>query len=176
MLTGSGFSAAAIEHEVSAVVAALEPGEEATVEAIFELRYRGQSFELPVAGPLRPDPRRLAEDFAAEHERRYGYREDGGTVELVNIRIAVREPLVEVAVPAGATAAPRRGSRSARFGSSWQSIEVIAGEPQVGLEAVGPCVFELPETTMLVPAQWRASVDGHGTIVATATDPGGANR
>jgi N-methylhydantoinase A len=173
MLAGAGFSAAAIEREVGAVVAALEPGDDATVEAVFELRYRGQSFELPVAGPLQPDPERLAEDFAAEHERRYGYREDGGTVELVNVRIAVREPLVEVAVPAGASAAPRRSSRNARFGSTWRSIEVIAGEPQVGLEAVGPCVFELPETTMLVPAGWHASVDGHGTIVATAAAPGG---
>jgi N-methylhydantoinase A len=173
MLAGAGFSAAAIEREVGAVVAALEPGDDATVEAVFELRYRGQSFELPVAGPLQPDPERLAEDFAAEHERRYGYREDGGTVELVNVRIAVREPLVEVAVPAGASAAPRRSSRNARFGSSWRPIEVIAGEPQVGLEAVGPCVFELPETTMLVPAGWHASVDGHGTIVATAAAPGG---
>ena len=55
---------------------------------------------------------------------------------------------------------------------------MIAGEPQVGLEAAGPCVFELPETTMLVPEGWHASVDGCGTIVAsaTATVPGGARR
>ena len=58
-------------------------------EAIYELRYRGQSFELPVDGPLDADPERLIEAFAAEHERRYGYREDGGEIELVNVRLAV---------------------------------------------------------------------------------------
>ena len=61
-------------------------------------------------------------------------------------------------------------------GSTWRSIEVIAGEPQVGLEAAGPCVFELPETTMLVPEGWHASVDGCGTIVTKAKMPAGAGR
>ena len=41
----------------------------------YELRYRGQAFELPVPGPERPDPAELAERFAEEHERRYGYRD-----------------------------------------------------------------------------------------------------
>ena len=47
------------------------------------------------------------------------------------------------------------------------TIEVIAGEPPAGLALGGPCVFELPETTFLVPAGWHAEVDAVGTIVAT---------
>ena len=42
------------------------PGMEgAELEVVYELRYRGQAFELPIPGPPEPDPAQLAEDFAA---------------------------------------------------------------------------------------------------------------
>ena len=64
----------------------------AEAEATFEMRYRGQAFELPVPGPIRPDPAELAEGFAAAHERRYGYRDPDAEVELVTIRLAMVLP------------------------------------------------------------------------------------
>ena len=36
---------------------------DAEVEATYELRYRGQAFELPVPGPPEPDPAELVEGF-----------------------------------------------------------------------------------------------------------------
>ena len=39
---------------------------EKTLEVVYELRYRGQAFELPVPGPPEPDPGRLSENFARE--------------------------------------------------------------------------------------------------------------
>ncbi len=59
-----------------------------------------------------------------------------------------------------------RGRRRARFADDWVEAEVLRGEPGGGLEARGPCVFELPETTLVLPAGWRARVDDAGTIVA----------
>jgi hypothetical protein len=44
--------------------------------------------------------------------------------------------------------------------------EVLRGEPEAGTAAAGPCVFELPEATLVLPSGWRAEVDGRGTIVA----------
>ncbi len=166
MLAGPDFSAARIEAEVGSIVQALGPGPGADLEATYELRYRGQSFELPVAGSLTPEPAHLADGFATEHESRYGYRERDGAVELVNVRVAAREPLVDVEVPAGTHATPRLARRKAWFAGCWEETIVIAGEPPIGFEAAGPCVFELPETTFLLPEGWRANVDGHGTIVA----------
>jgi N-methylhydantoinase A len=170
MLSGHELSAERIAEAVSALVEGLNPGEDTMLEAIYEMRYSGQSFELPVAAPLSPDPLMLAEAFAAEHQRRYGYREEGGGVELVNVRVSAREPVADVAVPAGPRAAPRRSRRMARFASGWEEVEVIGGEPPVGLEVDGPCVFELPETTMLLPRGWTATVDRYGTIAATAEE------
>ena len=35
-----------------------------------------------------------------------------------------------------------------------------------GTEAEGPCVFELPEATLVLPPGWLASVDEAGTVRA----------
>ncbi len=43
---------------------------------------------------------------------------------------------------------------------------MLRGEPAVGTEAAGPVVFELPETTLVLPPGWAAAVDQAGTIVA----------
>jgi hypothetical protein len=55
-----------------------------------------------------------------------------------------------------------------RFGGEWIVAAAHRGEPAAGFEAAGPCAFELPETTLLLPPGWSARVDGHGTIVAEA--------
>ncbi len=79
LLSGDEINAERIASEVDALSEPLLAGMEgAELEVVYELRYRGQAFELPVPGPPRPDPARLAEDFAREHEARYGYRDPGG--------------------------------------------------------------------------------------------------
>jgi N-methylhydantoinase A len=129
------------------------------------MRYSGQSFELPVPGPLAPDPAALAEAFAAEHESRYGYRDDESPVELVDILVAVRAPGPEI-VTVAATGTPAMASRPIWDGSDWTEATVIAGEPAAGAELEGPCVIELPEATLVLPARWQGRVDEHGSIVA----------
>jgi N-methylhydantoinase A len=58
-----------------------------------DLRYAGQSFELPIAlGP------RLAERFHEAHEARYGYADPKRPLELVAVRTAEIRPAPEVAV------------------------------------------------------------------------------
>jgi hypothetical protein len=43
---------------------------------------------------------------------------------------------------------------------------VLRGEPAEGVSAEGPCIFELPEATLVLPPGWRAHTDRLGTIVA----------
>jgi N-methylhydantoinase A len=59
------------------------PGADRRVELVFDCRYRGQSFELPVVAQ---EGRGVAEGFAALHEQRYGYRLDR-PVEWVALRL-----------------------------------------------------------------------------------------
>jgi N-methylhydantoinase A/oxoprolinase/acetone carboxylase beta subunit len=58
------------------------------------------------------------------------------------------------------------GERDARFAGEWLRTRVLRGEPTAGFGAEGPCVFELPEATLVLPPGWRASVDEAGTIAA----------
>lgn len=172
MLAGAELTAARIAAEVGALAEPLGADREGVeTEASYELRYAGQSFELAIAGPVDPDPAALAAGFAAEHERRYGYREDEAAVELVTIRLAVRSaiaPVTELRAAAGDVA---RSTRRMRFAAGWIDGEVLRGEPSAGTVAAGPCAFELPETTLLVPPGWRAEVDAAGTIVAERVAP-----
>src|SRR5205814_1376089 len=101
-----------------------------------DLRYHGQSFELPIALPphrlTAADVARLRADFDAAHERAYGYAAPEDVVELVNVRLAAigmtprprRAPLPEGARdPAGAL----KGIREVWFGEAggWQKTNVL---------------------------------------------------
>ncbi len=158
LLRGEELTGDRVAAEVSALRQSIEAGmEEATAEATYELRYAGQAFELSISGPVRPDPADLAERFAAEHERRYGYRDPGAEIELVHIRLALVVPSPRPsprAAPAGTLA---EGVREARFAGEWVEARVLRGEPPAGTSTEGPCVLELPEATLVLPPGWRAS-------------------
>ncbi len=119
------------------------------------------------------DPSELAEAFAREHEARYGYRDPDGELELVGVRVAAAVPGPELRPRAAEGDGLAEGSRRARFGGEWLQTRVLRGEPPAGFRAEGPCVFELPEATLVLPAGWAASVDEAGTIEAGRGGGGG---
>jgi N-methylhydantoinase A len=165
LLSADKITAERVAEEVRALSEPLLAGMEgAELEVVYELRYRGQAFELPIPGPAEPDPERLAEDFAREHEARYGYRDPEGRLELVTIRVAAVEPGPEPRPRAAADGRLAEDERRARFGGEWAQTRVLRGEPEAGFTAEGPCVFELPEATLVLPPGWSATVDEAGTI------------
>ncbi len=167
MLSGEKLSRERIAWEVERLIdRAGRDLPDATPEVAYEMRYRGQAFELTVPGPVDPDPTDLLERFAAAHEERYGYSNPNGEVELVHIDLGM---VVHGPRPRPAAAAEEglsESRRSARFGGEWLSAHVLRGEPPVGARADGPAIFELPESTLVLAPGWRAEVDGAGTIVA----------
>jgi N-methylhydantoinase A len=169
LLSGDEISAERIAAEVDSISEPLLSGMEgAELEVVYELRYHGQAFELPVPGPPQPDPDRLAEDFAREHEARYGYRDPGGELELVTIRVAAFEPGPEPRPGSAGDGGLTEGEREARFDGEWVTTRILRGEPESGFAAEGPCVFELPEATLVLPPGWSASVDDSGTVTAVS--------
>jgi N-methylhydantoinase A len=167
MLADDDLNASRIAEEVAAIRDPLAAGlEGASIEVTYELRYAGQSFELPVPGPEDPDPNELAAGFAAEHERRYGYRDPDSPLELVNIRVALTLPGPGPEPRAAAGAEPERRTRRARFAGDWIEATVLRGEPEAETDIGGPCIFELPEATLVLPPGWEARVDERGTILA----------
>ena len=179
MLSGAGFSAERVAAAVAELIAATGAGfEGGEAELVYELRYAGQAFELPVPGPADPDPADLTERFEREHEQRYGHRDPEGEVVLVDIRLALVAPGPEPRPLAATGEQLERSTRPVRFGEEWVATPVLRGEPGAGVEAEGPVVFELPEATLVLPPGWSAKVDAAGTIVARLAphDNGGEAR
>ena len=113
---------------------------DAELRVIYELRYRGQAFELPIAGSSAPDPGELREAFEAEHEDRYGYSDPEQELELVTIRVTATVPGVDVELAAGERRAARsRASAGARCSAASEvELEAIRGALPPGTADLGP--------------------------------------
>ncbi|HET7574149.1 MAG TPA: hydantoinase/oxoprolinase family protein [Solirubrobacterales bacterium] len=169
MLGGAEFTAERVATEVEDLIAGLNGDlAGAEPEVVYEMRYAGQAFELPVPGSNRPDPADLRERFAAAHEERYGHRDPDGEVVLVHIRLALVAPGGRPEPIAAEQGNLTEGTREVRFEGEWLETRVLHGEPWAGLAVEGPAVFELPEATFVLPPGWSAEVDGAGTIRAEA--------
>ncbi len=167
MLSGIDLNAARIAAEVEELAARLGNSDGAELEAVYELRYVGQAFELPVPASPRPDPADLVARFEQAHEERFGHRDPEGEVVLVHIRLAAITPGPRPRLSADADGV-EEGSREVRFDGEWVETQIVRGEPGAGFVAEGPVVYELPEATFVVPPGWRSKVDDTGTIHAEA--------
>ena len=171
LLSGDDLTADAIERHVKelgerARESMHDPGAE--LHVVYELRYRGQSFELPISGSTTADPGELRHAFEDEHEERYGYRDADQELELVTIRVTATGPGVDVEL-AGDDGEPdlERSTREATLAGEQIELEVLRGIPGPGTKLDGPAVIELPESTVLIPAGWAGEVDATGTIRMT---------
>jgi len=184
MLSGDSLTSARLHRERDALIAQARAalGEPPTrMRVRHELRYRGQSFELPVEESRSVDPDALREAFARAHEARYGYRDDDGEVELVNIRVSAWGPSPQLRphAPAGAApgaapspadsrapspaASPAQGSARIVFGGEPVEATIVRGEPAPGTLLRGPALYALGEASLLVPPGWSGAVDAHGS-------------
>jgi N-methylhydantoinase A len=168
MLSGEDLTAERVAAEVAAMVEETGAGLEGEAEpqVTYKLRYAGQAFELPVPGPVDPDPADLVAGFERAHEERYGHRDPEGEVVLVDVDLAMVVPGPAPRPAAAGEGAVERTTRRVHFDGEWVETPVLRGEPAAGTEAEGPVVFELPEATFVVPPRWTTRVDEHGTIIA----------
>jgi N-methylhydantoinase A len=171
LLAGDALSAESLDEAFAALAgrardALGEP--DAPLRAAYELRYRGQAFELPVErdGDEPASPGELREGFAAAFRERYGYAEDEGDVELVTLRVtaAVPGPDVSLSRAAGGGATGPAAARDAVFDGAVVETAVWRGELEPGTRLVGPAVCELPEATLVVAPGWSGEVDATGAI------------
>jgi N-methylhydantoinase A len=186
--TGDALTADAIAQAADELAAqareqlGVAAGDDVRLTATFELRYRGQAFELPVSDVLHPDPAGLRERFERLHEERYGYRDAQQELELVTLRVSAAIPGTDVELGTdsrhgnananGHNAGDGDGdghnagrtTRPATLAGERVQLHVIAGAPPPGTTISGPAVVELPESTLLVPPRWAGKVDRTGTI------------
>jgi N-methylhydantoinase A len=134
------------------------------LRAVYELRYRGQAFELSVPGSLSPEPDVLREAFEALHRERYGYSDSEQALELVTIRVSATVPGADLSLTAAEPAGESlRERRPATLEGSEVEFEILRGWLAEGTAVRGPAIVELPESTLLVPPGWAGEVDENGT-------------
>jgi len=150
-MTGGVFSALGLaaadrrRDEVQTVLAAEADLDAATLaglageadQASWDVRYRGQSFELTVSDSpgARIDPARLRELFERAHEERYGYADPTAPIELVTVRRRFVEP-----------------------GPSFAPI------PSPESDLAGPATVDLGEAPLRVPDGWKVRGEAGGLI------------
>ncbi|HWX87423.1 MAG TPA: hydantoinase B/oxoprolinase family protein [Solirubrobacteraceae bacterium] len=175
MLSGAAFNGRRVGAELAALTERASGelgGPVERVDVRYEMRYRGQSFELAVEGET--DHLRTA--FEEAHEQRYGYRDENAEVELVNVRVSAHgaRPALRLS---GATAEPAvPTSTQVVFDGERIGAQLWRGELPAGTRVQGPALCAMPESTLLVPAGWSGSVDGHGTVVLEREQQGEPNR
>ena len=130
-----------------------------------ELRYRGQGFELAVPAPPDLEPGAVREAFEAEHERRYGYRDEEAEVELVTVRASVWGAAPEV----GAAGEPLEPGEAVDaevvMGGKLRAARAWGGAPGAGEPVPGPAIISLPDATVLVGEGWTAVRDADALVM-----------
>jgi N-methylhydantoinase A len=132
----------------------------------YALRYRGQSFELPVDASASADRATLRELFEQAHERAYGYRQDGLDVELVTVTVSVWGAAPVLRSYAGSSRATRARTRLWHQGRQLDAA-LIRGRPADGERIEGPAVCALGDSTLLITPGWVGHVLADATIELT---------
>lgn len=167
-----------MEEEALAWLCAQRLPSDADRRVTADLRYAGQPTNLEVPLVLEGgvlDLDRVREEFDAEHARVHGFADPGAALHAETLRLTVTVPPGELVAGERPGSFRRRGERAVRYDGTVRTATVVGldADGEAGV-VTGPAVVDKPDTTVLVPAGWRASCDAVGTVllerIAEATD------
>ena len=154
------------------------PGERETVRSC-DMRFVGQGFEIPVALPPGPyqhgDAERIRETFFAGYAATYGARafDRAGAVEGVHWKYTARIATVVpdfTTLPSGdgTPNAALKGMRPVWFPETGGFTECPVYDRsrlRAGDRLQGPAIVEERDSTLVLPPQAEAEVDGQGHVI-----------
>ncbi len=138
-----------------------------------DCRYAGQAFQIEVpldpAWLAAPTTDRLRAAFHDLHERLYGHADRTAEVEVIDLRARITGVTPKPALPrvrAGAGSPTPVARRPIHYRRQRHEAAVYRRDELLGGQRLeGPAIVEQPDTTVLVPAGFRASVDAYGLLV-----------
>lgn len=147
-----------------------------------DLRYLKQYHEVTVGVPIdavdnreRTHVEAITDLFHREHNRLYGYdlQAEGTGLELINVRVRSlghtdKPELPIVAEGSADAAAAQKGQRRAYVPEKqgFAEMPVFDGHALLAGHVIdGPALIEKADTTLLVSAAYRATVDRHGSCL-----------
>ena len=144
------------------------------LEALLDLRYAGQSYELeiPLALPVStPHLQRTLAAFHTHHKRRYRYAMEDRPVEAVTLRVRGRLPGAQFDLPPEPladtdTSAAQLGEKPVWFAEAGPAATSCYDRARLrhGHRFAGPAVVFQYDTTLVVPPGWQARVDAWGNV------------
>jgi N-methylhydantoinase A len=169
------------DMETSAIGAMQEQGiprSSMTLQYLVDMKYGFQLDSIAVAS-TRVQTKDFRSDLAAQfrrvHETTFGYVSDD-PIEIVNLRLRIvgtsqKPSLAELTFGAEATSSSLRDSskrsprrRPAYFGDRGTLNVPVISRAQLGEGGAGPIIVEEPDTTILIPPGWVASLDGLANV------------
>lgn len=139
--------------------------EDIKIERFLDMRYRGQSYELTVEYG-----NDFLESFHTAHEKRYGYKNNGRAVELVNIRLQAvgvsAKPETVKSTDQLDVSKAKIGNQQAYFDSRpWDTC--IYDREMLGTESriEGPAIVVEYSSTIVLPPKSSAYVDELGNLI-----------
>lgn len=141
------------------------------LEAALELRYLGQyhTLTVPWQDPADADPARLVKAFESRYEKIFGGTFDG-PVEIVAVRVTLREPLAEFNTDAAeddrAAVAADRVCEAYSFELGRRTEFVVRDRSALGEQACeGPMIILEPTATTYLDAGWTVRVGPRAALL-----------
>ena len=148
------------------------------IEAYADVQYVGQNTPLSIALPVEPAAgdrlAALAEEFAKEHERTYGYRSDREPVQLVSLKVVGRAGTLAPRIPERVSVGNHersREERSAYFGpgDGWLETPVVDRKSLANGVSAGPLIVEEYDATTVIPPGCDVRLDDWGNLIIELT-------
>lgn len=151
------------------------PTGEVKVKRQADVRYRNQSFEIPIPIPDNLDKEsfgKIREEFHARHNQVYGHHNPNDTIEIVNVRVihTYQPEKMAPVVPNGGSSVEdaAKGTRSLEFIGRDEPINVSIYDRSklpAGAAIDGPAVVEQSDTTTLIYPGQDCNVDERGNLL-----------
>ena len=145
-----------------------------------DMRYSGQSFDLPISASIDLSPaeliKTLVERFEIEHENTYGQRATDEPVMIATIRVTGRVLGAKnrIGTVTQTTETKPEDSRDAWFGPEfgWLESPVVGRDSIPSAGRTGPILVEEYDSVIVVPPGCSARSDPSGSIVITIGNSG----
>ena len=165
----------AMTHDARAVVEPALGRAKATVQIIADCRYIGQGHEIRVSVPVKTlnarDGVKLKAAFERQYEQVYGLRIPNQEAEAITWSVTVSSPAIKPKRAAKAAAKPAPPPRSKRtiydpaLGKQVQAPVYWRFDMAPGAMINGPAIIAEDETSTIVGANFKASINSLGYIV-----------
>ena len=145
---------------------------EATITRSFDVRYRGQAYELTIDHPEstvdEDSLEAMIDRFHETHARRYGHAMEDEPIEIVTLRASGRVPTPPLVDQLGtADAESYRDEREVYFADRGFVPTAIHDRSAIspGESVAGPAIIEEDGSTTIVPPETTIEMSEHGSLV-----------